>query len=129
MSDSSEASWKTLTTCCRALDDKKAADLKILKVREVSSVTDYFVIATGSSEPHLRALTQEVKSALKEEGIPTLGMENASETGWNVIDAFDVIVHVFLPTVRDAYRLDTLWKDGEVVDPAEVIPDYVENPL
>ncbi|MCC5788473.1 MAG: ribosome silencing factor [Opitutales bacterium] len=120
-----EDSWKTLQVCCQALDDKKAGDLKILRVQEVSSVTDYFVIATGTSAPHLRALTEELKSSLKEAGVRTLGSENDTESGWNVVDAFEVIVHLFLPEVREQYRLDTLWKDGELIDPQKLIPDYV----
>ncbi|MCH8475170.1 MAG: ribosome silencing factor [Opitutales bacterium] len=122
-----DSSWKTLQICCQALDDKKAGDLKILGVQEVSSVTDYFVIATGTSVPHLRALTEELKASLKEAGIRTLGSESATESGWNVVDAFEVIVHVFLPEVREQYRLDTLWKDGELIEPQKVIPDYVSE--
>lgn len=125
MAHQKEDSWKTLQVCCQALDDKKAGDLKILRVSEVSSVTDYFVLATGTSSPHLRALTEELKSALKDASIRTLGTESATESGWNVVDAFEVIVHVFLPEVREQYRLDTLWKDGELIEPETVIADYV----
>ena len=125
MSQTTDDSWKTLQICCQALDDKKAGDLKILRVSEVSSVTDYFVLATGTSEPHLRALTEEVKSSLKQARIQTMGSDNSTEGGWNVVDAFEVIVHIFLPDVREEYRLDTLWKDGELIEPQKVIPDYV----
>ena len=106
---------KTLTLCCQALDDKKAEDIRILRLQGISTVADYFILATGTSEPHLRALTQEVLQTLKAEGIPTLGAENGGPSGWNVIDTFDVLVHVFLPATRETYRLDALWRDGDDV--------------
>ena len=101
--------------CCQALDDKKAENLRILNVSGFSSITDYFIIATGNSEPHLRALTNEAERVLKEENQSVLGRDMNPASGWTVLDAHDVILHLFLPEIRDLYRLDSLWKDGEEI--------------
>ncbi|MEX2382717.1 MAG: ribosome silencing factor [Opitutales bacterium] len=106
---------RIIKRCCEALDDKKAEGIKVLHVHDQSSITDYFILATGNSEPHLRALTNTLSSLFKEEGVPVLGTETNASSGWSVIDAFDIIVHVFLPDMRDFYRIDSLWKDAEEV--------------
>lgn len=121
MTYSDEDSWKTLQLCCQALDDKKAEDLVVLRVKEISTVADYFILATGNSEPHLRSLTEEILKVLKEAGIGTLGSEKGGASGWNVIDTFDILVHVFLPETRTMYRLDALWRDGEVIDVQQIV--------
>jgi ribosome-associated protein len=113
---------ETLRLCCRALDDKKAEDLKVLDVSDVSSITDYFIIASGTSEPHLRALTNEVSQVLKEHRVKVIGKDLSAAGGWNVVDAFDIIVHLFLPETRDYYRLDSLWKDAPEVEVATLLP-------
>lgn len=110
--------------CCRALDDKKAEDIRVLDISKLSSITDYLVIATGTSEPHLRALTQEVAHSLKDEGHHIVGREMTPQTGWTVLDAHDVIIHLFLPEKRELYHLDSLWKDGKHLD----ISQFVEAP-
>lgn len=102
--------------CCRALDDKKAEEIRVLDVSRHSSITDYLVIATGNSEPHLRGLSQEVARVLKEQKQPIVGHELNPQSGWTVVDAHDVIVHLFVPEMRDLYRLDALWKDGKELD-------------
>jgi ribosome-associated protein len=98
--------------CCQVLDDKKAEEIRILEVSELSSITDYLIIASGTSEPHLRALTNEVGHALKEARHYIVGHELNPQSGWTVLDAHDVIVHLFLPEKRSLYQLDSLWKDG-----------------
>jgi ribosome-associated protein len=98
--------------CCRALDDKKAVDLLVLDVSEQSSITDYLVLATGSSEPHLRALRVELEKVIDSSKTRIVGMEVAQDSGWIVVDAFDVMVHLFAPDTRSKYRLENLWKDA-----------------
>lgn len=110
--------------CCQALDDKKAEDIRILEVSKLSSITDFLIIATGTSEPHLRALTSEVARVLKEQKLHIVGRETNPHTGWTVLDAHEVIVHLFLPETRDTYRLDFLWKDGQELP----VRDFVEAP-
>jgi ribosome-associated protein len=100
-----------VTLCCRALADKKAEDLRVLAVGEKSSVTDYLIIATGNSEPHLRALRVELEKAVDANGTRIVGMESPHDSGWIVMDLFDVMVHLFLPDMRKRYRLEHLWRE------------------
>tara|TARA_R110002111_G_scaffold173536_1_gene239146 strand:+ start:340 stop:852 length:513 start_codon:yes stop_codon:yes gene_type:complete len=109
------ATLELIKNCCRALDGKKAEDLRVLDVHEQSSVTDYMVIATATSEPHLRALRVEVEKVLDAAKAIIVGMDAAPGTGWMVIDAFDVMIHVFLPENRQNYGLENLWKDGKAI--------------
>jgi ribosome-associated protein len=105
---------KKLALLCRELaDDKKAEDIVILDVREVSSVTDYFVIASGTSEPHLRAIFDAIIDKLREDrDVRPKAIDGAFQTGWVVLDFFDVIVHVMRGDVRERYDLETLWGDA-----------------
>ncbi len=98
--------------CCQALDEKKAVDLQVLDVSEQSSITDYLVVATGTSEPHLRALRVELEKAIDASKNRIVGMETAQESGWIVVDVFDVMVHLFTPDTRAKYGLENLWKDA-----------------
>ncbi|MBK8856206.1 MAG: ribosome silencing factor [Opitutaceae bacterium] len=98
--------------CARALDEKKAEDLRVLDVSAQSSITDYLVLATGNSEPHLRALRVELEKVIDASGTRIVGMELAHESGWLVVDAFDVMVHLFTPEQRRKYQLERLWKDA-----------------
>src|SRR5512135_390385 len=110
---------RKLAFLCRQLaDDKKAEDIVILDVRELSSVTDYFVIASGTSEPHLRAIVEEITDKLREEQhLRPRSIDGAIQTAWVVLDYFDVIVHVMRQDVRDRYDLETLWGDAPRVSP------------
>jgi ribosome-associated protein len=101
-----------LKSILRSLDGKKAEDLRVLDVRTQSSITDYLVLATGTSEPHLRALRVELEKALDGAGAPIIGMESAQGSGWTVFDAFDIMVHLFTAETRAKYRLELLWKDA-----------------
>jgi ribosome-associated protein len=96
----------------RSLDDKKAEDLRVLDVRAQSSITDYLVLATGTSEPHLRALRIDLEKVIDGAGEPIIGMESSPGSGWTVFDAFDVMVHLFTAENRAKYRLELLWKDA-----------------
>jgi ribosome-associated protein len=98
--------------CCRALDEKKAGDLRVIDVTDLSSITNVLVIATGTSQPHVRALRVELEKALDSAKARIIGTETAGESGWAVMDAFDVMVHIFTPETRARYKLETLWKDG-----------------
>jgi ribosome-associated protein len=110
----------TVKLCCGVLDEKKAGDVAVLDVSAQSSITDYLVIATATSAPHLRALRVELEKALDGAGVHLVGMETAQESGWMVIDAFDVMVHLFLPEARARYGLERLWRDAEPVPPAKL---------
>jgi len=113
---------KKLALLCRKLaDDKKAEDLVVLDVRKLSSVTDYFVIATGTSEPHLRAIESEILETIAEEhGIRPTSTEGNAHSSWIVADYFDVIVHLMKKDVREKYNLEGLWSDAPRVKPPAV---------
>ena len=105
---------KKLALLCRDLaDNKKAEDIAILDVRELSSVTDYFVIASGTSEPHLRAIVDEVTGKLRDDHeLRPRAVDGTLQTAWIVLDYFDVILHVMRQDVRERYDLETLWGDA-----------------
>ena len=110
-----------LVAAVKALDDKKAFDLRILQLGQLSSVADFLVVASGTSEPHLRALRIELEKALDEAGHRPRGSESQKESGWTVVDAFDVIFHLFREDVRRAFAIEALWKDGLDLPVAEVL--------
>jgi len=105
---------RKLALLCRELaDDRKAENLVVLDVRKLSSVTDYFVVATGTSEPHLRAIVEEITGKLRDDhGIRPSSTDGALRTAWVVLDFFDVIVHVMKTEVRELYDLEGLWGDA-----------------
>jgi ribosome-associated protein len=102
-----------LKAICHALEEKKAEDIKVLSVRVQSSITDYLVLGTGTSDPHLRALRVELEKVVDQSGVRILGMDTTQGSGWMVVDAFDIMVHVFTPENRRKYALESLWKDAE----------------
>jgi ribosome-associated protein len=106
------AALKLAKLCCRALEEKKAEDVRVLDVSAKSSITDYLVLATGTSAPHLRALRMELEKELDADGVHLVGLETTQESGWTVVDAFDVMIHLFSPEMRAHYSLENLWKDG-----------------
>ncbi len=110
---------RKLALLCRELaDNKKAEDIVILDVRELSSVTDYFVITSGTSEPHLRAIVDEITDKLLEEQrLRPKAIDGTFQTAWVVLDYFDVIVHVMRQDTREHYDLEGLWGDAKRVKP------------
>lgn len=105
----------------RALDDRKAEDIRVLEVGGQSTITDYLVLANGMAEPHLRALRVEIEKTLDAAGQAIAGVEKADGSGWLVFDAYQIMVHLFMPEQRQAYQLEQLWRDGTEVDVAELL--------
>jgi ribosome-associated protein len=105
---------RKLAVLCREFaDNKKAEDLVILDVRDLSSVTDFFVLASGTSEPHLRAIVQEIRDRLSvEHDIRPRAIDGTLQANWVVLDFFDVIVHVMRTDLRQRYDLESLWGDA-----------------
>ncbi|MBR6797497.1 MAG: ribosome silencing factor [Opitutales bacterium] len=103
--------------CVAALEEKKASAIEVIYLGEKSPVTDYYVIATGTSDPHLRALRIELEKAIHEV-VPAgqVRIQNEPNSGWCVVDAFDVVVHIFSEEQRKNYALEELWKDGEKIE-------------
>ena len=105
---------KKLALLCREFaDNKKAENIIVLDLRKLSSVTDYFVIASGTSEPHLRAILNEVTDKLREEhGVRPRAVDGTVHGAWVVLDFFDVIVHIMRADTREHYDLEGLWGDA-----------------
>jgi ribosome-associated protein len=104
--------------CAWLADNRKAEDIAILDVARLSSVTDFFVIASGGSEPHLRAIRDEITGTLnKDFGLRPHAIDSSTDTPWMALDYFDVIVHIMKPEVREQYDLEGLWRDAPRVKP------------
>ncbi|MDI1319608.1 MAG: ribosome silencing factor, partial [bacterium] len=114
-------STRLLKLIVGALDAKKAEDLRVLDVSKQSSITDYLVLATGSSEPHLRALRIELERVLDGEKARILGVDTSKGSGWTVVDAFEIMIHVFTPENRGKYRMELLWKDATELPLAKLL--------
>lgn len=114
---------RLLKRIVQALDAKKAEDLQVLDVSAVSSITDYLVITTGGSEPHLRALRIELERVLDEEKARIVGVDNERGSGWTVVDAFEIMIHVLTPDNRAKFQLEALWKDSQPVDLKTLLKD------
>jgi len=128
MKSKKTAALELVKLCCRVLDDKKAGDLTALDVSHHSSITDYLVIATATSEPHLRALRVELEKALDGAKVHLVGMEAAKESGWMVIDAFEVMIHLFLAATREHYALERLWQDAAQISVPGLIGAVAPKP-
>ena len=112
---------KKLAQLCRDYaDNKKAENIAVLDVRKLSSVTDFFVIVTGTSQPHLRAIAEEISSRLRDDhNLRPARAEGASGGMWMVMDYFDVIVHVMHTEARARYDLEGLWGDAKPLKTAK----------
>jgi len=99
--------------CAWCADNRKAENIVILDVSKLSSVTDFFVIAGGSSEPHLRAIGDEITTRLRDDfGVRPNAVDGSTQTSWMALDYFDVIVHIMKPEARELYDLEGLWRDA-----------------
>jgi ribosome-associated protein len=105
---------RQLARRCRDLaENRKAENLVVLDVRKLTSITDFFVIASGTSEPHLRAIMDETTEKLREEnGLRPRATDGSLQAGWMVLDYNDVIVHIMRAEVRQKYDLEALWSDA-----------------
>jgi ribosome-associated protein len=112
----------------RVLDEKKGDAITVLDVSAQSSITDYLVIATATSEPHLRALRTDLEKVLDANHVHLVGMETAQESGWVVIDTFDVMIHLFLGDTRDRYGLERLWRDASEVPLTRLLENTIAKP-
>ena len=100
----------------KALDEKKGMDMKLLKIDRVSSLADYFLICTGTSNTHVRTLCDYAEYTLEQLGEPMLGREGHRGNSWELLDYGTIVVHVFTEEAREFYALERLWADAEVVD-------------
>lgn len=116
MADSSTTTSPALAVRAAHLAlDRKANDVVVLGLARVTDITDFFVIASGTSDTHVRAIAEHVIEELKKEGSPVHHVEGLAQGRWVLLDYVDFVVHVFHPALRQFYQLERLWSDAELV--------------
>ncbi len=105
----------------KALDAKKGMNIKLLKIDQVSSLADYFLICTGTSSTHVKTLCDYAEYTLEQLGEPMLGREGHRGNSWELLDFGSIVVHVFTEEAREFYSLERLWADAETVDLKDII--------
>lgn len=107
---------KMIQTIAQTIYDKKGFNILALDVREVCSMTNYFIIAEGAVERHVQALSRDVVDALEGKDHEVIHMEGEQTGDWIVVDSGDIIVHILIPELREKYALEQLWKEGKLID-------------
>ena len=105
----------------KALDEKKGMDIKLLKIDRVSSLADYFLICTGTSNTHVKTLCDYAEYTLEQMNEPMLGREGHRGNSWELLDYGTIVIHVFTDEARRFYDLERIWADAETVDISEFI--------
>ena len=105
----------------KALDEKKGIDIKLLKIDKVSSLADYFLISTGTSNTHVRTLCDYAEYTLEQLGEPMLGREGHRGNTWELLDFGSIVVHVFTQEAREFYSLERLWADAEEINISDIV--------
>ena len=105
----------------KALDDKKGMNIKLLRISDVSTLADYFLICTGTSNTHVKTLCDHAEYTLEQLGEPMLGREGHRGNTWELLDFGSIVVHVFTEEAREFYDLERLWADAESVDLKDII--------
>ena len=98
-----------------AASDKKASDILLLDIREITTIADYFVICSGNNARQLQAISEAIDDALRKQKARLLNREGVAETGWLLLDFGDVIVHIFSPKEREYYHIERLWNEAKTV--------------
>ena len=105
----------------KALDEKKGMDIKVLEIGAVSSLADYFIICTGTSNTHVKTLCDHAEYTFEQLGEPMLGREGHRGNSWELLDFGSIVVHVFTEEAREFYSLERLWADAQIVDISDII--------
>lgn len=105
-----------LNAIAQAIYDKKGMNILALDVRGISSLTDFVIIAEGNVDKHVAAIAQAVTDKMKQLGIPPSFVEGTKTGDWVVLDFLHIMVHLFMPGLREKYRLEQLWREGKIVD-------------
>ncbi len=103
----------------KVLDNKKGMDIKLIEIAEHSIVADYFVIVTGTSNTHVKALADETEYELSQKGVEPHHIEGRA-TGWILLDYSSVLVHIFTGESREYYNLERLWQDAKTIDISDI---------
>ena len=105
----------------KVLDDHKGLDIKLLEVADVTTIADYFLICTGTSNTHVKTLCDYAEYTLEQLGEPMLGREGHRGNSWELLDFGTIVVHVFTEEAREFYALERLWADAERIDLKDII--------
>lgn len=105
-----------LKLVCQAVTDKKGFNIVVIDVRGVSSMTDYFIIAEGNVDRHVTTLAKHVEDVLRTVDFRPLHVEGMQEGDWIVLDYMDMVIHFFIPELREHYALEEIWKEGKIVN-------------
>ena len=105
----------------KALDSKKGMNIKLLKIDRISTLSDYFLICTGTSNTHVKTLCDYAEFEMEQLGEPLLGREGHRGNTWELLDYGCLVVHVFTDEARKFYDLERLWADAEVVDLSDIV--------
>ena len=105
----------------KALDEKKGMDIQLLRIGHISSLADYFIICTGTSNTHVKTLCDFAEYTFEQLGEPMLGREGHRGNSWELLDFGSVVVHVFTEEAREFYALERLWADAEKIDLSDIV--------
>lgn len=119
---------KQLNQVAQTIFDKKGFNILVLDVRHICTMTDYFIIAEGTVDRHVQALSLAVVDRLSKENQYPLHVEGQQEGDWVVLDYGDFVVHLFTPDLREKYTLEEVWHDGKIVD-VEIVTQRVEQKI
>ena len=123
------SSKAVLDIIAQAVADKKGRSPIAIDISSVSSEADYVFVAEGNVDRHLSAMATNISDALKEVGDAPTCSEGKAESGWVVLDCFSVMVHLFLPDQRDKYRIENLWREGNVVNMSKSLNKDIQEDL
>lgn len=118
---------KTLDTIAQAIFDKKGFNILVLDVRAFSTMTNFYIIAEGNVNRHVKAIANFIVDTMREAGLKPLHIEGTAESEWVVIDYGDIVIHLFIPEIREKYALEELWKESKIVDVKIVVKESIEN--
>ena len=110
------AQEELIASAVKILDGKKAEDIRVIKIGDLTILADYFIIADGTSSTQTKALADEVEFRLKQQGREPKQVQGNNGSNWIILDYSDVVIHIFYKETRDFYNLERLWSDGEDID-------------
>lgn len=113
-------SLKMVQVAYNALEEKIAEDITVIDISGISSISDYFIITNGTSQPHVGSLVNEVSKGLDKEGYKSKVVEGGRSATWVLLDYFDIVIHVFTKEDRAFYNLERIWRDGRIVSKEEI---------
>lgn len=105
----------------KVLDDKKAEDITVIDISNISTIADYFIIANGSNLPHVQSLTNSIINELAKAGFEAKRIEGSRDSTWVLMDYLDVIIHIFTEEDRSFYNLERIWQDGKFISKEDLL--------